>query len=92
MGLVQELIPIAHLQARTERLAKRLATAPSHTLRLIKLSLTHSGQYDLMGMLEIEGQAQQQCWESSETATRLRNFVQEGRLARRPLRVGRAKN
>jgi 2-(1,2-epoxy-1,2-dihydrophenyl)acetyl-CoA isomerase len=92
MGLVQEVVPEAHLKLRTERLALRLAKAPSHTLRLIKLSLTHSGQYDLTGMLEIEGDAQRQCWESSETTSQLRNFVQEGRLARRPLRLGRAKS
>ncbi len=92
MGLVQELVPVAHLHQRTERLALRLASAPSHTLKLIKLSLTHSGQYDLSGMLEIEGDAQRQCWESSETTSHLRSFVQEGRLARGPVRVGRARS
>lgn len=86
MGLVQDLVPVDHLRHRTERLARRLAEAPTDTLRLIKLSLTNSGSYDLSGMLEIEAEAQNQCWQSSETTSRLRSFVEAGNSRRNHLR------
>lgn len=89
MGLVQDVVPVDHLRHRTERMARRLAEAPGDTLRLIKLSLTNSGAYDLSGMLEIEADAQNQCWQSSETTHRLRDFVESGR-SRGNRRLGRA--
>ena len=79
IGLVQQVVPHLHLEEHTHRFARRLAKAPVTTLRLMKMAVRSSGQFDLQGMLEFEVEAQQQCWEQSGIGERLRAYVDKQR-------------
>jgi 2-(1,2-epoxy-1,2-dihydrophenyl)acetyl-CoA isomerase len=75
IGLVQQVVPHAHLREHTQRFARRLAKAPPHALRLIKMAIYSSGQFDLQSMLEIETEAQQQCWEAQESHEQMEAYA-----------------
>ena len=68
IGLVHRVIAASHLREQTSRLALRLAQAPSTVVRLIKMGINNSLENDLQSMLEFEGEAQRQCWQSPESA------------------------
>ena len=79
IGLVQHVVPHAHLREHTARFARRLVRATPTTLRLVKMAVQSSGQFDLQGMLDFETEAQRQCWEDDGTGDRLRAYVDRHR-------------
>jgi 2-(1,2-epoxy-1,2-dihydrophenyl)acetyl-CoA isomerase len=79
IGLVQHVVPHAHLREHTARFARRLVRATPATLRLVKMAVQNSGQFDLQGMLDFETEAQRQCWEADGTSDRLRAYVDRHR-------------
>ena len=76
MGLVHQVVPHAHLKEHTIRFAQRLVKAPPHAVRLIKLAVYNTFHYDLDGMLEYEGEAQEQCWDSEDSTEGIRAFAE----------------
>lgn len=80
MGLVQQVVPHPHLDEHTDRFTRRLVRAPGATLRLVKMAVQNVAQFDLQGMLDYEGEAQQQCWEAAGTSDRLRAYVDKQRF------------
>jgi 2-(1,2-epoxy-1,2-dihydrophenyl)acetyl-CoA isomerase len=79
IGLVQMVVPHPHLREHTARFARRLAKAPVTALRLIKMAVLNSLQFDIDGMFDFEVEAQQQCWEALGSADRMRSFVDRQR-------------
>jgi len=79
IGLVQQVVPAAHLREHTARLARRLAQAPSTASRLIKLAVYNSLHYDLESMMDFETEAQQQCWASPESTEGIQAHTQRRR-------------
>ena len=79
IGLVQMVVPHPHLREHTARFARRLVKAPATALRLIKMAVLHSMHFDLDAMLQLETEAQQQCWEALGSADRMRSFVDRQR-------------
>jgi 2-(1,2-epoxy-1,2-dihydrophenyl)acetyl-CoA isomerase len=77
MGLVNRLLPAARLEEATRVLAQQLADAPASVLRLCKLAVDQSGQFDLEGMLEFEMEGQAQCWAAPESGEGLRAFSEK---------------
>lgn len=79
IGLVQQVVPHPHLAEHTARFTRRLVKAPAATLRLVKMAVQNSSQFDLNGMLDFEADAQQQCWDAAGTTERLRAYVNKQR-------------
>jgi 2-(1,2-epoxy-1,2-dihydrophenyl)acetyl-CoA isomerase len=77
IGLVNRLLPQAQLEDATRRLAQQLADAPASVLRLCKLAVDQSGQFDLEGMLEFEMEGQAHCWAAPESGEGLRAFAEK---------------
>jgi len=77
-GLVDRVIGDAGWDEAIETLLERLTRLPQPLIRLTKLASQQSGQFDLTSMLSFEFEAQQQCWDSVETAECL-NAWQERR-------------
>jgi 2-(1,2-epoxy-1,2-dihydrophenyl)acetyl-CoA isomerase len=67
-GLVDRVIEDGHWEQSLEELLERLPRLPQPLIRLTKLAAQQSGHFDLTGMLSFEFEAQQQCWDSRETA------------------------
>lgn len=78
MGLVDRVIADANWDEAIEALLVRLASLPQPLIRLTKLAAQQAGQFDLTSMLSFEFEAQQQCWDSLETAECLKAW-QENR-------------
>lgn len=76
IGMVHQVVPHPHLREHTLRFAKRLVKAPPAAVRLIKLAVYNSYQFDLESMLEYECEAQQQCWESKDSTEGIRAFAE----------------
>jgi 2-(1,2-epoxy-1,2-dihydrophenyl)acetyl-CoA isomerase len=76
-GLVHQVVPAAALREHTLRLARQLAAAPPTAVRLIKLAVYNSAHYDLESMLEFEVEAQEQCWDSSDSGEGIAAFAQK---------------
>jgi 2-(1,2-epoxy-1,2-dihydrophenyl)acetyl-CoA isomerase len=76
IGLVQQVVPHAHLREHTARIARRLAKTPASVLRLMKMAVLNSHQFDLNAMLDFEAEAQAQVWQSEETGARLSSFAE----------------
>jgi len=68
LGLVDRVIADANWDEALEDLLQRLAQLPQPLARLTKLSSQQAGQFDLTSMLSFEFEAQQQCWDSQESA------------------------
>lgn len=79
MGLVQQVVPHPHLEEHTRRFTRRLVKAPAATLRLVKMAVQSTSQFDLNGMLDYEVEAQQQCWDAAGTSEHLRAYVNKQR-------------
>jgi 2-(1,2-epoxy-1,2-dihydrophenyl)acetyl-CoA isomerase len=79
IGLIQQVVPAAHLREHTTRLARRITQAPSTATRLIKLAVYNSLHYDLESMMDFETEAQQQCWTSPESTEGIRAHTQRRR-------------
>ncbi|HOX25356.1 MAG TPA: enoyl-CoA hydratase-related protein [Candidatus Krumholzibacteria bacterium] len=75
-GLVDRVIADAHWDDELETILERLTRLPQPLIRLTKLAAQQSGQFDLTSMLSFEFEAQQQCWDSVETAECLDAWVQ----------------
>ncbi len=75
IGLVHMVVPARHLREHTARLARRLAKAPARVLRLVKLAVLNSQQYDLNSMLDFESEALAECWRSEKISSRMQAFV-----------------
>ena len=79
IGLVHQVVPSSHLREHTTRLAQRLAEAPPTAVRLIKLAVYNSLQFDLETMFDFETEAQEQCWNSPESTEGIQAFTQRRR-------------
>jgi len=77
-GLVDRVIADANWEDAVEELLGRVAALPQPLVRLTKLASQQSGHFDLTSMLSFEFEAQQQCWDSLETAECLKAW-QENR-------------
>lgn len=53
LGLVNRVVPLAELHAETQRIARRIANAPTYALTLLKRSLRMT--YDIMGFKGAQG-------------------------------------
>ncbi len=78
VGLVDRVVADANWDDAIEELLLRLARLPQPHVRLTKLASQQSGHFDLTAMLSFEFEAQQQCWDSLETAECLKAW-QENR-------------
>lgn len=67
-GLVDRVIEDTHWEESIDELLERLPRLPQPLIRLTKLAAQQSGHFDLTSMLSFEFEAQQQCWDSRETA------------------------
>lgn len=68
IGLVDRVLEEAAWEDELGAFLHRLASLPQPALRLAKLACQQSGHFDLTAMLSYEWEAQQQCWDSRETA------------------------
>ena len=78
LGLVDRLLAADTWDAELDAFCRRLAAVPQPALRLSKLVVQQANQFDTTSALSLEYEAQQQCWESRETAAGLAARV-EGR-------------
>lgn len=78
-GLVDRIIEDGRWEEELDELLDRLAALPQPLIRLTKLAAQQSGQFDLTSMLSFEFEAQQQCWDSRESAESLAAWQQNRR-------------
>lgn len=78
LGLVDRLIEDNRWEEELDELAHRLSLVPQPAFNLLKLALQQSANLDFTSMLDLEWEAQQQCWQSLETSEGLLAW-QEGR-------------
>lgn len=78
IGLVDRILDDESWEDDLTAFLERLAQLPQPMVRLTKLASQQIGQFDLTSMLSFEFEAQQQCWDSRETAEGLTAW-QEGR-------------
>ncbi len=71
LGLVDRLLAVDTWDAELEAFCRRLATLPQPAVRLTKLVVQQADQFDMTSALSLEYEAQQQCWNSRETAAGL---------------------
>ena len=76
IGLVNSVVADHELEAHVSQLATRLAAAPRAAVRLIKLAVYQSGNFDLDGMLDFEFEAQAACWQAADSGEGLRAFAE----------------
>ncbi len=76
-GLVDRVVPEDQWDDEIEALGRRLAALPQPAARLAKLGVQQAGQLDLTSMLSFEWEAQQQCWDSPETAEGMQAFLDD---------------
>lgn len=67
-GLVDRVVEDGHWETVLDEQLARLARLPQPLLRLTKLATQQSGSLDLIAMFSFEFEAQQQCWDSPESA------------------------
>jgi 2-(1,2-epoxy-1,2-dihydrophenyl)acetyl-CoA isomerase len=77
IGLVQRVVPGARLMDETRALARRLATSPATSVRMIKHSIAASRWRPLDASLTAESQAQMVCWGTSDVDEGLNAFVEK---------------
>lgn len=78
LGLVDRLIDDEIWEEELDRFCERMRHLPQPSVQLSKLGVQQSANLDLTSMMAVEWEAQQQCWESLETAEGLQAW-QEGR-------------
>lgn len=78
IGLVDRVVPAEIWQEELAAFSERLAALPQPAVRLSKLAVQQSRQFDMTAMLSLEYEAQQQCWGARETGEGLYALV-EGR-------------
>ncbi len=69
MGLIDRVVRSDIWDDEVERFTRHLTTIPQPALQLSKMAVQQSPQFDMTTMLSLEFEAQQQCWDSRETAT-----------------------
>jgi 2-(1,2-epoxy-1,2-dihydrophenyl)acetyl-CoA isomerase len=75
IGLVERIVPAARWEEELDALAARLASLPQPAVRLLKLAVQQSALFDFTAMLDLEYEAQQQCWAGPETAEGMASFL-----------------
>jgi 2-(1,2-epoxy-1,2-dihydrophenyl)acetyl-CoA isomerase len=75
LGLVDRLIPDEVWEEELSAYLDRLRDLPQPAVRLTKLSAQQALQFDMTSMLSYEYEAQQQCWDSRETAEGMAAFL-----------------
>src|SRR6266566_2954429 len=81
IGLVNKCVPLAEFEATTKALAQRLARGPTRTYALIKQLIYTSVDSDLETTLELEGELQDQAFETADHREGVTAFL-EKRAAR----------
>ncbi|MBK9305279.1 MAG: enoyl-CoA hydratase/isomerase family protein [bacterium] len=71
LGLLDRVFSAQEYEQEVEAYCRRLAGIPQPALRLSKLAVQQSSEFDLTTMLSLEYEAQQQCWDSRETSAGL---------------------
>ncbi|MDO9171450.1 MAG: enoyl-CoA hydratase/isomerase family protein, partial [bacterium] len=71
LGLLDRVFTPQEFEQEVEAYCRRLAGIPQPALRLSKLAVQQSSEFDLTTMLSLEYEAQQQCWDSRETTAGL---------------------
>lgn len=78
IGLVDRVVDDGIWEEELDRFTDRLRRLPQPAVMLTKLAVQEAPGLDMTHMLDMEWEAQQQCWSSLETAEGLRAW-QEGR-------------
>ena len=77
VGLVNKIVPSAHLEQETMELAARLAKAPTKTIGLIKRTLNRSLASDLDALLEYEATIQEIASQSEDHKEGIAAFLEK---------------
>lgn len=85
LGLVNRVVPVAELEARTMQLAQRLANGPAQAIAQLKRLMRTSFERDLRGQLDAERAAFLSCAATADFAEGVEAFI-----GKRPPRFGRA--
>jgi enoyl-CoA hydratase/carnithine racemase len=67
-GLVDRIIDDESSEEEIEAFCRQLTNIPQPAAHLAKLAMQQTGQLDQTSILDLEIEAQQQCWASDETA------------------------
>jgi 2-(1,2-epoxy-1,2-dihydrophenyl)acetyl-CoA isomerase len=78
LGLVDRLLEDDVYEEELDAFVGRLRTLPQPAVRLTKLGVQQTQQFDMTNMLAYEWESQQQCWSSQETVEGMRAW-REGR-------------
>lgn len=85
LGIINRVVAPEELEEETRKLAQRLAEAPPIAIAAAKRSIYASDQQDLEAMLQLEVEAQLECFESEDFKEGLRAFMEK----RKPRFTGR---
>ncbi len=77
IGLVNKCVPLAEFEATTKALAQRLARGPTCTYALIKQLIYTSVDSDLETTLELEGELQDQAFETADHREGVTAFLEK---------------
>ncbi len=77
IGLVNKCMPLAEFEATTKALAQRLARGPTRTYALIKQLIYTSVDSDLETTLELEGELQDQAFETADHREGVTAFLEK---------------
>lgn len=77
LGLVNAVVPHAHLDAFVDDLAAQLAAAPQPSLARIKAALNLSEQQSLAAALDFEAEGQAECFRSADFVEGATAFMQK---------------
>ncbi len=75
LGLVDRVIADEVWESELVTFSNRLAQLPQPAVHLAKLAVQQAAQLDLTSMLSYEFEAQQQCWDSHETAVSMAAYL-----------------
>jgi 2-(1,2-epoxy-1,2-dihydrophenyl)acetyl-CoA isomerase len=77
IGLVNQIVPGAQLQAEVKALAHKIANGPALAIRAVKRKLFASGEKELMEALENEVREQMRCFISEDCSEGIRAFFEK---------------
>jgi 2-(1,2-epoxy-1,2-dihydrophenyl)acetyl-CoA isomerase len=77
LGLVNRVVPFDELDATVDKMAARLAAAPSIALAKIKEGINHGERADLGAALEFEAVNQDACFHSDDFVEGVRAFLEK---------------